>query len=88
MQVQLESSFISVFPNPTSDLIAVQLNDINQTDLLVKLYDATGKLLDQTTLFQGSTIAYFDVSKAYAGNYIIHITDGTNLVTRKIILTK
>lgn len=87
-QAQLESSFISVFPNPTSDLIAVQLNDINQTDLLVKLYDATGKLVDQTTLFQGSTIAYFDVSKAYAGNYIIHITDGTNLVTRKIVLSK
>lgn len=87
-QVKLESYKIAVFPNPTSDLIAVQLNDINQVDLLVTLYDGSGKLVDQTTLFQGSTIAYFDMTKAYSGNYLIHITDGTNFVSRKIILTK
>jgi hypothetical protein len=86
--VQLDASTIAVFPNPSSELIAVQSNDITSKDLTVKLFDAAGRLIDQTILRQGSTIAYFDVSRLYAGNYVIHISDGEQLVTKKLVLSK
>ncbi len=85
---RLESSSITVFPNPTSDIIAVQSNDLNGADLKVQLFDITGKLVGQTVLYQGSTIAHFDVSTLYSGTYVVHVSDGTQVVTKKIILTK
>jgi hypothetical protein len=87
-QIGFTESAITVFPNPSNDIIAIQANDITQADVLVQLFDVTGKLLDQTYLRQGSTIAYFDVSKLYAGNYVIHLTEGTHVVTKKITLAK
>lgn len=86
--VRVSEPAIAVFPNPTSDMIAVQANDITRADLSVKLFDINGKLIDQTLLLQGSTIAYFDVSRLYAGTYFIHISDGITTVTKKVSLNK
>ena len=77
-----------VFPNPSSEFIAVQTAGITRSDMEVNLYDMNGKLLERKTLHQGSTIAYFDVRLLYSGNYLVEITDGTNRVTKKIVLTK
>jgi hypothetical protein len=37
-----------------------------------------GKIISEKTIAQGSTIAYFDVSTLYAGNYLIKIGSGQN----------
>jgi hypothetical protein len=36
----------------------------------------TGKVIDTKIIYQGSTIAYFDVSTVYSGQYIIQIGEG------------
>lgn len=77
-----------VFPNPSSEFIAVQTSGITRNDIEVNLYDMNGKLLEKKTLHQGSTIAYFDVRLLYSGNYVVEITDGTQRITKKIVLTK
>jgi hypothetical protein len=79
---------IKVFPNPTSDLIAVQLGGLVTDTLKVELYDASGKLLKTTTIYPGSTIAYFDVQTLYAGVYLIKITDDFKSITKKVIIKR
>ena len=79
---------IKVFPNPTSDLIAVQLGGLVTDTLKVELYDASGKLLKTTTIYPGSTIAYFDVQTLYAGVYLIKITDNFKSITKKVIIKR
>ena len=79
---------IKVFPNPTSDLIAVQLGGLVTDILKVELYDASGKLLKTTTIYPGSTIAYFDVQTLYAGVYLIKITDDFKSITKKVIIKR
>lgn len=79
---------IKVFPNPTSDLIAVQLGGLVTDTLKVELYDASGKLLKTTTIYPGSTIAYFDVQTLYTGVYLIKITDDFKSITKKVIIKR
>lgn len=83
-----EELHMVVFPNPSSEFIAVQIAGINRSDMEVNLFDMNGKLLERKILHQGSTIAYFDVRPLYSGNYIVEVTDGNKRTTKKIVLTK
>jgi hypothetical protein len=77
-----------VFPNPTSDLLIIQLIDINKENLTVELFDMSGKLIETTTLLQGSTIAYFDTKTLYSGLYLIKISNGNSVTTKKVVVSK
>lgn len=79
---------LTIFPNPASDLVAVQLNNVAQQNYTVKLYDITGKLIKQTLLFQGSTIAHFDTRTLYAGAYLIEISDEKRSLTKKMMVER
>lgn len=79
---------ISVFPNPTNDLVAIQINDITKENMDIALYDITGKLIQKTILYQGSTIAYFDIQTLYSGAYIIKISSSNSTITKKINIVK
>lgn len=79
---------IEVYPNPASDLIAIQVNDLNKENLQINLFDMTGKLIDTTVLYQGSTIAYFDTEKLYAGEYLITLSNGVSMINKKVVIIK
>ena len=84
----LNKAEVSVFPNPSSDLIAIQIDPVSKENVEIKLMDVTGKLVDQTILFQGSTIAYFDTQTLYAGEYFVVIKNGTSESTKKVFIQK
>ena len=48
----------------------------------------SGKLVQKTQLYQGSTIAYFDTRKLYSGDYLIKIFNHKESTTKKISLIK
>jgi len=85
---EIKESDISVFPNPTNDLVAIQVNDIIRENMDVALYDITGKLIQKTILYQGSTIAYFDTQTIYNGNYIIKVSGNNSNIIKKITVLK
>ncbi len=79
---------ITVFPNPSADLIAVQLGDLVKEDYAVELFDLTGRVVQKTQINKGSTIAYFDTQALYAGTYFVKISNGQGQITRKVVLEK
>ena len=79
---------ISAFPNPTGDIISIQASGLIREDMKVFLYDSLGKLIAQTLLYQGSTIAYFDTMKLYSGEYIVKVTNGHETISKKISIIK
>jgi hypothetical protein len=85
---ELANMSLSVFPNPSSDFVAIQGSSVLKENLDITLYDITGRLVQKTTLYQGSTIAYFDTRTLYSGEYIIRISNGKNVTTKKVTLTK
>lgn len=79
---------ITVFPNPSSDLIAIQIGGLVKDDLSIRLTDLTGRVVKEATINKGSTIAYFDVQTVYEGTYIVHIANGHKVTTEKIIILR
>jgi hypothetical protein len=83
-----ESIDVTIFPNPSNDFIAVQYVGLNTENLTLELIDVTGKIVQKTTLNQGSAIAYLDTKTIYAGTYLVKITGANGALTKKIVITK
>lgn len=87
-QNPLEATNVSIFPNPNSDLLAIQVHGLAQERIPVLLLDLSGKLIKQTAINKGSTIAYFDVQTLYAGTYLVRIGNGGDSITQKVVINK
>ncbi len=85
---EFEALKISIYPNPSADLIAVQLAGLLNDDLQVDLIDTSGKIVSSSKIRKGSTIAYFDVQTVYEGTYFIKISTDKNSTAKKVIITK
>lgn len=84
----LQSSEIAVLQDSFSEILAIQMNNLTQENFTIGLYDISGKLVQKTVLYQGSTIAYFDTRTLYAGEYIIRIIGNGKIIVKKITLHK
>lgn len=84
----LEKLDIGIYPNPAADLLIIQAAGIATGDLMITLYDLSGRRLAQTQIAQGQTIAYFDTKTLYAGNYIVHISNGREDITEQVTVVK
>jgi hypothetical protein len=85
---ELKNLSIEVFPNPSQDLIAIQINGLAPSDLEVTLLDANGRTIYQTEISKGQTIAYFDIQTLYAGLYYVKIATNEAIETRKVMITR
>jgi hypothetical protein len=76
--------FLSVFPNPTIDLLTLQTKQLNIENLVYQIFDINGKLLDSKSLTSNETkIVMTDYSTA---TYFLKVTQGNKLIkTFKII---
>jgi len=79
---------VSIFPNPTNELIAIQLGTLSKGNMQVQLIDVTGRIVKETVLVQGSTIAYFETATLYSGTYSVRISDGRNVINRKVVIVE
>ena len=79
---------VNIFPNPATDLIAVQVGNLVTEDLEVSLLDLSGKLIQSKIIAKGSTIAFFETETLYAGVYLISVQNGSNISTQKIVIQK
>ena len=79
---------VNIFPNPATDLIAVQVGNLVKEDLKVSLLDLSGKLIQSKIIAKGSTIAFFETETLYAGVYLISVQNGSNISTQKIVIQK
>ena len=67
---------IGVYPNPSGDLIAVQVGGLLRENANVRLFDTQGKVVRTETIPQGSTIWYLDTRTLYDGTYAVEVTSG------------
>lgn len=67
---------VSVYPNPTSDFIKIQ----NVKELQnVRIFDMSGKIVKETSS------SHIDVRNLSAGQYILNIYSGNEVISRKFI---
>ena len=75
---------VSIFPNPTTGIFTVELEDNVITNVLIQ--DITGKEVFSTTIEE--TQKTIDISHLKNGNYLLNLSNDKGILTRKLILTK
>ncbi len=85
----IDDAKVTVFPNPTSEIIAVQITDLVTENYEVLLTDLLGKLIAKTNLNKGSTLVYLDTKTLYAGEYIVTlVSESGNKISKKVTILK
>ena len=81
------SSTVGVYPNPTSGVFTLNINDEAATEFVVNIYNVTGALVSSTTfaLNGGVLNENIDLSSYVNGIYMIRISTGNDVITQKII---
>ena len=77
---------MSIFPNPTNDFLAIQAPTSESFNRTVELIGLDGKVLQTKTLYQGSTICYFDIRTIYSGVYMVKVSAGKSVKTTKVVI--
>jgi len=85
---EAQSMQFNVFPNPSADVLVVQATNLQQQNVQVELTDMNGKQLQTQTIFQRSTLCYFDVSALYSGTYFIRVSNNGNTYSYSIIISE
>lgn len=83
-----ETLEVNVYPNPATDLIAIQINGLNNEELKVQLFDAAGRLVKSSVLYPGSTITYFDSNTLYEGSYVVKLSNSKVTVSKQVLIMK
>ncbi len=86
-ELHAEQFVVNTFPNPVQDVLAVQVNGINRSNISITLLTEDGRKIASTVLFQGSTIAHFDTRTLYNGTYLVQVGSGENSVTKKVVVS-
>ena len=84
-ETQIDNTDWQLFPNPMTDEINILYSGINK-NLLIELFDATGRKILEQKSTSGSTI--LKVQSLSAGTYVIRLTDGTNTIHSKVVKLK
>jgi len=88
-QVKQVSTTVTVFPSPSTGIVYVNASFANATTVAIEVLDVVGKkVLDaQANAAQLNNFA-LDLSHNAAGLYIVHLTSGTTIVTRKVVIAR
>ena len=73
---------IKLFPNPADNYLTINIDD--QTPVIIKLYDETGRLLLQKKLQKSNN--QIDIRTFNTGEYLLNLSNETFNVTTKIII--
>ena len=79
---------VLVFPNPTADLVVIQAQGVVKEDIQLTLLDLSGKIIKQSRIRKGQTLAYFDVQTVYNGMYLVRIDYGIRIETRNVLIQR
>lgn len=79
---------VSIYPNPAIDVLLVQSNIGAKISRKIELIDELGRVVQTQILYQGSTMCYFDLQTVYSGIYFVRVTDGDNIETTKVVVSK
>lgn len=75
-----------VFPNPSNDLIAIQVKGLLRADTQATLLDMTGRVVRTARIPQGSTIWYLDVRTLYDGAYVVRLGSGDTAREERVVV--
>jgi hypothetical protein len=78
---------VNIFPNPASDLIAIQIGGVVRNHATIQLFDINGRLIEKSVIRSGSTISYLDTRTIKSGNYVLAVEVGGSRITQNVVVS-
>jgi hypothetical protein len=87
---ELENAIGEFFPNPTSDLVSIRINNasINTSALQTTIYDLSGRIVQPSVRLTGNDVLQINTAGLEAGLYTARFISGDNAITRKFTVIK
>jgi hypothetical protein len=80
---ELEALSVLIYPNPASNNLTVDLGDLNEVNITIKLYDSSSKLLFEK---QSSSTLMIDISGFAKGMYSLELTTDEQVLRRPVFI--
>ena len=84
-QIFAEAS-VRIFPNPASQIFNLEIETLEFSDVEISVFDMYGRRILQSKITEPKTT--FDLSKAEAGNYLLHISLNGQSAVRKLLVIR
>jgi hypothetical protein len=69
-------------------VLLIQASFAGKFNRTVELIDELGRVVRTETLYQGSTMCYFDLQTVYAGVYFVRVRDGEKVEVTKVVISR
>ena len=73
-----------IFPNPVEDKLNIDLTSFNHKNVIIKIYDFSGRLVDSYNS-KGGKIFIINTNNYQKGNYLLNIRQRKKIVSRQFI---
>jgi len=83
----LNDDLIAVYPNPTSDLLTVDLAQINPQSATIQLFDVQGKL-SYKHIIKNNNVINIVTNNFEAGIYFLRLTMEEGVVSKKVVVQR
>ena len=80
----LNEANLIIFPNPSFDYVALQLNGLVRNEVAIQLFDMQGNIVRTSTIHAGQTISYLDVQTLHDGLYLLRLQQGQQSISRQL----
>lgn len=79
---------LTIYPNPASQLVYLELDEVAEEVLTIEIYNLAGQLLgEEQQTIQGKTTS-LDVSHLWNGSYILRVKNGARVYQAKLLLLR
>lgn len=85
-QQELSILEIKIFPNPSTGIINIELNNSNKTETILELYNFLGHRVYENCILPYKTSANIDVTGFSNGCYLLRIKNSSGVFLKKIIM--
>ena len=79
-----ELSAITIYPNPSSDILNIDLSSANEEVKSISIVDITGKLIQTIDVLENTNIS-LNVSSLASGLYHVMISSASNSIVRQVV---
>ncbi|HYV92386.1 MAG TPA: T9SS type A sorting domain-containing protein [Chitinophagales bacterium] len=75
------NKIISIFPNPATNLLSIDLSSFSNSKVSVQISDVQGKIVKIEKAIDASATTTIDIATLPKGNYLLKVTSGTGTFT-------
>ena len=83
IRIENHQSHLKIFPNPTSQILNIELSDDWTSETTLEVYDITGKLVQSH--ITSNTLNTFDLSHLPNGQYLLKVTNASRVLIQRFV---